>query len=175
MFFIHLWIFCWRIQYSTFLWMMKVDSKKVEYGQLHFFRIRRTGRVDVYWHSFWTLEVLEVEWSNLSSSFFFPRKRPRYPLNGRLNGSQFRYGRFWRGGNHLTGIWNPNLQSVASSYIGYVMAASMIMEEEVCWDCLCYDINIMNLEQLSHIYTFVAQLLIPKPENLPRSSSKNTV
>lgn len=134
LFFIHLWTFFIRIPYSTFLWMMKVNSKKGECGQLQF-RITRIGTVDVYGHSFSTLELLEGEWSTSSSGFFIPRKRPWCPLNRRLNGSPFRSGRFWRGGNHLTGIRNPNRKSVASCYIDYVMAAPMNMDEVVYWNC----------------------------------------
>jgi hypothetical protein len=106
-----------------------VNSKKGEFGQLHLFRISRT--VDVYLHSFSTLELLEGEWSTLSSGFFIPKKRPRYPLNRRLNGFQFRSERFWKGGNHLIGIRNPKRQSVASCSVGYVMAAPVNIAEDV--------------------------------------------
>ena len=135
LFFIHLWTFCLRIQCSTFLWMMKVNSKKRWIWTSSHFRMSRIGSVDVYLHSFSVLDLLEGEWSTLSSGFFIPRKRPRYPLNRRLNGSHFRSGRYWRGNNHLTGIRNQNRQSVASYDIGHVMAAPMNMQEEVYGNC----------------------------------------
>jgi hypothetical protein len=141
---------------SSFSGWWKWIPKKVNLDNFAYLQLAvRIGTVAVYLHSVSTLELLEGEWSTLSSDFFIPRKRPRYPLNRRLNGSQFRPGRFWEGGNQLTGIRNPILQCTASCYIGYVTAVPMNMEE-VYWNCQFYNINITYLIQLNCVCCTIA-------------------